>query len=111
MATSGGGDIMCKFQTGGDFWVKGDVSGSTLTDRSTSIEFDEKDDIWAMVQSIKDAFDNHDITRLDKKLQTKTKDIAGKDAIGKKPSDLIQVLTECIIDINTRLKKMETSKI
>jgi hypothetical protein len=102
--TLGGEDIMFKFQTGGDFWANGDVSGATLTDRSASIEFEEKDDVWSMAQSMKAAFDNHDITRLDKKLQAKTKDQNGNNVVGKRPSDLIQVLTECILDINKRLK-------
>lgn len=106
--TIGGEDIMYKFQTAGDFWAYGDVSGATITDRSASIELVETDDVWAMAQSMKAAFDSHDITRLDKKLQAKTKDQAGKDVVGKRPSDLIQVLTECILDINERLKLLES---
>jgi hypothetical protein len=105
--TLSGDDIMFKFQTGGDLWANGDVSGDTLTDRSASIEFEEKDNVWDMAQSMKTAFDNHDITRLDKKLQAKTRDKLGKEAVGKRPSDLIQVLTECILDINERLKLLE----
>jgi hypothetical protein len=73
--------------------------GGTLTESAFSLDMTKDDNVWNMLQSVKDAFDNHDGSKLHPKLQRKVEKPNGKQVIGKSPSDISQLLVEAILKL------------
>ena len=85
----------------------------TITENAWSIDMDRKgergpaDDVWEMARSIRDAFTQHDGRFLHAKLKKESVRADNSIAYGKSPSDLIQVLTECVLDLYEEINNIK----
>lgn len=103
-----GATMRANLNSSGDLNLDG-----TCSENAFSIDIDKEgkhgavDDIWEMAQSISDAFTHHDGARLHEKLRKEFKRDNGEVSYGKSPSDLIQVLTECVLDLRNNVHDLQ----
>ena len=78
----------------------------TLTENAWTLDKKITDRKWELIDSMLDAYKEHDGRYLDPALQVK----AG-NKWGKRPSDFIQIAIECIAELKTRIEVLENKKI
>ena len=77
----------------------------TLTENAWTLDKKNMVRKWELMDTILEAYQNHDGNKLDPILQVKN---MGK--CGKRPSDFIQIAIECIADLKNRIKILENNK-
>jgi hypothetical protein len=97
-----GSSIKGKFASTGDFRI-----GGSLIENGLSLDLSEKDDVWQMAKSMQQAFNFHDGRMLSPKLQAIKVSKDGSVVYGKRPSDMIQVLTECVLDMKNEIEQLK----
>jgi hypothetical protein len=97
-----GSSIKGKFVSTGDFRI-----GGSLIENGLSLDLSEKDDVWQMAKSMQQAFNFHDGRMLSPKLQAIEVSKDGSVVYGKRPSDMIQVLTECVLDMKNEIEQLK----
>ena len=100
------------FATGGTtqailYTTTGNLSiGGSLAENQWTLDIEEGNRKWQLLDSIVSAYKAHDGKKLDPALQVKT-NFGNRTKNGRRPSDFIQVTVECVADLHKRIEVLE----